>query len=175
MDMQHRWKSIDEIVSFANRLIDSTISEQNSPYRLEELKEGPSKGGFGQYLENAFFGLETNSRAEPDFYPIPLELKATPLKYNAKGDLVPKERLVLNIIDYIETAKETDIYHSHFLMKNAIILIVWYIHGSALNYSDLKIQMTGLWKCLEEDKDQIVSDWNCITQKIKQGNAHYYY
>ncbi len=166
------WTSIDEILDFAANLDDSTIKEQKVSYMAGILKEGHSKGGFGQYLENAFFGIETNSLSAPDFYPIPLELKATPLRYNALGELVPKERLVLNIINYFDTAKEDSIENSHFLMKNAAILLIWYIHESAENYRDFKIKMTGLWECMKEDGDQIRHDWLTIVEKIKQGKAH---
>lgn len=166
------WKSIEQIVRFAENLKDSTIGSQKIAYQAGVLKESPSKGGFGQYLENAFFGIETNNLSEPDFYPIPLELKATPLKYNTSGELVPKERLVLNIINYFDTAKEKSIEYSHFLMKNAAILLIWYIHASAENYRDFQIKLTGLWECMKEDGDQIIQDWETIVNKIKQGKAH---
>ena len=166
------WKSIEQIVKFAENLTESTIGDQRIKHQASFLKEEPSKGGFGQYLENAFFGIETNSLSAPDFYPIPLELKATPLKYNADGLLVPKERLVLNIINYFDTAIEESIESSHFLMKNAAILLVWYIHASAENYRDFKIKLTGLWECMKEDGNQIAQDWTTIVDKIKQGKAH---
>jgi DNA mismatch repair enzyme MutH. len=166
------WKSIEQILDFAKNLEDSSIGEQKKSYPVGILKEGPSKGGFGQYLENAFFGIETNSLSVPDFSPIPLELKATPLKYNTSGELVPKERLVLNIINYYDTAEEESIETSHFMMKNAAILLIWYVHASAENYKDFQIKLTGLWECMKEDCDQITQDWTTIIKKIKQGKAH---
>ena len=94
------------------------------------------------------------------------------MKYNADGLLVPKERLVLNIINYFDTAKEESIESSHFLMKNAAILLVWYIHASAENYRDFQIKLTGLWECMKEDGKQIAQDWTTIVDKIKQGKAY---
>ena len=61
------WTSINEILDFASNLDNSTIKEQKVSYLAGILKEGHSKGGFGQYLENAFFGIETNSLSAPDF------------------------------------------------------------------------------------------------------------
>lgn len=166
------FNSIEEILKFARKLEDSTISDQKVAYRTNSIKTASSKGGFGQYLENAYFGLETNSMSLPDFYPLPLELKATPLKYDSKNKLIPKERLVLNIINYNETGYEYSINSSHFLEKNAKILIVWYIHASAPTYADTKINLVDIWECLEEDRNQIVQDWNTIVNKIKAGKAH---
>ena len=72
-----------------------------------------NKGGLGQLIEKYLFGMDNNSDSEPDFMPAGIELKVTPYK-KIKGDkLSAKERLVLNIIDYMTEYKNT-FRSSHF-------------------------------------------------------------
>lgn len=56
-------------------------------------------------------------------------MKVTPYK-KIKGDkLSAKERLVLNIIDYMTEYKNT-FRSSHFWYKNNKIQLLWYLMGS---------------------------------------------
>ena len=50
---------------------------------------------------------------EADFSEADMELKCTPLNKGAKEQLLIKERLVCNMIDYMEVVNE-DFEHSHF-------------------------------------------------------------
>lgn len=59
------------------------------------------KGGFGTMVEDLYFDYRPNSDAQADFPEAGIELKTTPLKIVQKG-LVSKERLVFNIINYME-------------------------------------------------------------------------
>ena len=131
-----QWKDEEQILRSAQRLEGHTINELGSPYPPDEVREHGGKGGFGQYLENVWFGLGTNSFSRPDFYPVPLELKATPLKRDANNTLVPKERLVLGMINYMDIVKEPSFEESHFLEKNAALLIIWYIHDNAKSFGE---------------------------------------
>ena len=101
------WNSEEEILAFARLLEGKSIDECPRTYRLSSVYEHAGKGGYGQYLENAYFGLETNNLSRPDFYPVQLELKASSLIKNKRtGKLQPKERLVLNVVDYNAVVKE---------------------------------------------------------------------
>ena len=64
------------------------------------------KGNFGQLLEKFYFDYEPNSKAEADFVEVGMELKTCPLKTLKSGEYRSKERLVLNIINYLEVHKE---------------------------------------------------------------------
>lgn len=167
-------EKLDEVVVFALRLEGSTIKEQGSPYSIfaEGVGEesGTGKGSFGQYLEKAYFGIRTNNDSRPDFWPIPLELKASPLKRLKNGRLAAKERIVLNIINYSDMAREV-FENSHFKFKNENILLVWYIHDRELENADKMIDLVGVWRCLEEDYAQIKQDWETIKAKIASGHA----
>jgi DNA mismatch repair protein MutH len=129
------------------------------------------KGNFGQILEKYYFGYEPNSNAEPDFLEAGIELKSSPLKILKNGQFKSKERLVLNIINYLKVHKE-EFETSSFLKKNAHLLLVFYLHNKDLDLLDYLIKLVGDWKYSKEDLIIIKKDWELINQKIKGGKAH---
>lgn len=122
-------------------------------------------------MEKFYFGYEPNSDAEPDFKEAGIELKSSPLKTLKNGEFRSKERLVLNIINYLEVHKE-DFETSSFWKKNAHLLLVFYLHDRDLDLLDYIIKLVDGWKYPEEDLKIIEQDWNFIKQKIKDGKAH---
>ena len=131
-----------------------------------------NKGGLGQLIEKYLFGMDNNSNSEPDFMPAGIELKVTPYK-KIKGDkLSAKERLVLNIIDYMTEYKNT-FRSSHFWYKNNKIQLLWYLWEANKDKKDLIITHEKLLE-LEKNEDlkQIEEDWNFIINKIREGKAH---
>ena len=139
---------------------------------LVSIGEIDNKGGLGQLVEQYLFGIQTNSESEPDFMPAGIELKVTPYKKIKGGKLSAKERLVLNIINYMDEWKN-DFRHSHFWMKNNTIQLLWYLWEPNKDYKNYKITHERLMElALSEDIKQIESDWNFIVNKIKEGKAH---
>lgn len=131
-----------------------------------------NKGGLGQLVEKYLFGMDNNNDSEPDFMPAGIELKVTPYKKIKNGKLSAKERLVLNIIDYM-TEYKNEFRSSHFWYKNNKIQLLWYLWEANKDKKDLIItheQLLELEK--NEDLKQIEEDWNFIIQKIKDGKAH---
>ena len=131
-----------------------------------------NKGGLGQLVEKFLFGIDNNSDSEPDFMPAGIELKVTPYKKIKDGKLSAKERLVLNIIDYM-TEYKNDFKSSHFWYKNNKIQLLWYLWEANKDKKDFIITHEKLLE-LEKNEDlkQIEEDWNYIIQKIKDGKAH---
>ena len=139
---------------------------------LVSVGEIDNKGGLGQLVEQYLFGIQTNSESEPDFMPAGIELKVTPYKKIKGGKLSAKERLVLNIINYMDEWKN-DFRHSHFWMKNNTIQLLWYLWEPNKDFKNYKITHERLMElALSEDIKQIESDWNYIVNKIKEGKAH---
>ena len=64
-----------------------------------------TKGSLGGIIEEALFGIEANGESEPDFIDAGIELKVTPYRRNKDNTLSAKERLVLNMIDYMTEYK----------------------------------------------------------------------
>lgn len=161
--------SADSIIDFAKLLKDQTLREACG---VEIEKHGyKGKGNFGQILEKFYFGYEPNSDAEPDFKEVGIELKSSPLKTLKKGDFRAKERLVLNIINYLEVHKE-EFETSAFWKKNAHLLLVFYLHDKDLDLLDYVIKLVDEWQYPSEDLKIIKHDWELINQKIKDGKAH---
>lgn len=131
-----------------------------------------NKGGLGQLVEQFLFGIQTNSDSEPDFMPAGIELKVTPYKKLKDGKLSAKERLVLNIIDYMNEYKN-EFDSSHFWFKNNTIQLLWYLWEPNKDAKDLKITHEKLLELAKnEDLKQIEEDWKYIIKKIKDGKAH---
>jgi len=161
--------SADSIIEFAKKLKDQTLREACG----EEIEKHGyrGKGNFGQILEKFYFGYEPNSDAEPDFKEAGIELKSSPLKTLKNGEFRSKERLVLNIINYLEVHKE-EFETSSFWKKNAHLLLVFYLHDKDLDLLDYIIKLVADWKYPKEDLKIIRRDWEFINQKIKEGKAH---
>ena len=136
------------------------------------IGEIDNKGGLGKLVEQYLFGIKNNNESEPDFMPAGIELKVTPYKKIKGGKLSAKERLVLNIINYMDEWRN-DFKDSHFWFKNNTIQLLWYLWEPNKDNKDFTITNE---KMLELDKnddlEQIEEDWNYIIKKIKEGKAH---
>jgi len=161
--------SIESIETYAQRLIGRTLREALDVLP-EEIDFSSHKGGFGTVLERHYFGYEPNSRAEPDFAEVGVELKSTPLK-KAGGGLVSKERLVLGQINYMTVVAE-EWESSSFLKKNSHLLLVFYLHEYGKDPRDFVIKVVRLWEFPPEDLEIIRQDWEKIVGKVRDGLAH---
>ncbi|MBE6361428.1 MAG: DNA mismatch repair protein, partial [Treponema bryantii] len=175
-------KNIKSIVEYAQKLENKTIEQVNSEQKsfagkVEKnntnkiVQNNNNKGGFGNYLESAYFGKENDNKSQPDFPEAKLELKASPLKTISNYDIRVKERLVLNHFTYFDLVKE-EFETSHLKYKNENLLLVFYKYEKNKPYGQIEISLADLWQCFKEDEFQIKQDWNTIVQKIKNGKAH---
>ena len=129
------------------------------------------KGNFGQILEKFYFQYLPNSDSEPDFPIAGIELKSSPLKELRNKDYRSKERLVLNIINYFDIAKQ-EFKTSSFWKKNAHLLLVFYLHKGDTNFLDFIIKLVDEWTFPETDLEIIKKDWEFIKNKVSAGKAH---
>ena len=161
--------SAESIVSYAKNLKNKTLKQVCA---IEIETHGfKGKGNFGQILEKFYFGYEPNSKAEADFVEVGMELKSAPLKTLKNGELRAKERLVLNIINYLQVHKES-FETSSFWKKNAHLLLIFYLYDKDLNLLDYLIKLVDNWQYPIEDLKIIKQDWEFINHKIKDGKAH---
>jgi DNA mismatch repair protein MutH len=151
-------------------LIFSIKKDWNEKPDRRERPNHKGKGNFGQILEKFYFDYEPNSDAEPDFKEAGLELKSSPLKILKNGEFRSKERLVLNIINYLEVHKE-EFETSSFWKKNAHLLLVFYLHDKELDLLDYLIKLVDGWQYPSEDLIIIKQDWEFIKQKIIDGES----
>jgi hypothetical protein len=82
-----------------------------------------------------------------------------------------KERLVLNIINYLEVVNQ-QFEDSDFWKKNANILLIFYLHQAGYDVLDYLIKLVDEWNFPSTDLEIIKKDWELIKQKIADGKAH---
>lgn len=132
------------------------------------LKTG--KGAVGTTIEENWFDYTPNSESEPDFPEAGVELKATPYVHGKNG-IRAKERLVCNIINYMEEYDKT-FHTSTFWSKCHTMLLMSYEHRDGVPKGDFTIDEAILFSFPEEDLAIIKQDWETIIGKIRAGEAH---
>lgn len=159
----------NSIIEYAKKLKGKSLREICDSTILEHSYSG--KGNFGQVLEKYYFGYEPNSKSEADFSQIGMELKSSPLKQLKNNEYRSKERLVLNIIDYVNVVNQ-NFEDSDFVKKNASILLIFYLHQAGYDILDLIIKLVDEWSFPSTDLEIIKKDWATINKKIADGKAH---
>ena len=169
MSKYNRGLTKEEIEKISEEVVGKTFGELGEfKYNLDDFNY---KGGMGVLMEENVFQYEANSDANPDFYEAKIELKVTPVKKNKNGTYSAKERLVLNIINYMEEYKNT-FETSSFWHKNKNLNLMFYLWEEGVPRSDYKIIKHLLYTYPEEDLLIIKQDWEVIVNKIRNGLAH---
>ena len=128
------------------------------------------KGAVGTTIEENWYGYTPNSESEPDFPEAGVELKATPYIRGKQG-IRAKERLVCNIINYMEEYTKTFLT-SAFWHKCQTMLLMSYEHRDGVSKGDFTIDAAVLFSFPEEDLVIIKRDWETIMGKVRSGQAH---
>ena len=139
--------------------------------KLSILNEEGNKGALGHVIEENVFGYSRNSNQEKDFPEAGMELKVTPYKKNKNGSYSSKERLVLNIINYM-TEHRYSFYESSFWRKNSDLLLFLYEHLDSLDRKDFIISHIFEMKYSKNELKIIKQDFEIIKNKILEGKAH---
>ena len=169
MKLQYNPSDKNSVIEYAKKLKGKSLRQVCDPEILEHLYSG--KGNFGQALEKFYFGYEPNSLAEADFAQIGMELKSSPLKQLKNDEYRSKERLVLNIINYLNVVNQ-NFETSDFYKKNASILLIFYFHQVGFEILDYIIKLVDEWSFPSTDLEIIKKDWEIIKKKIAEGKAH---
>lgn len=122
------------------------------------------------YAWESWFGVESNSEAHADLPEVGIELKATGVKQTKNGPSA-KERLVLNIINYIEEY-DSSFETSSFWLKNRYMELGFYGYDKTVDWKDWIILKSVLFTYPEKDLLIIKDDWEKIHRYIKSGRAH---
>ena len=102
------------------------IYKENNIEITEKLTK--SKNFIGDAFE-LWMKVPKNSRAEADIPEAGVELKATPYKLLKSGKKSAKERLVLNIINYMDEANK-NFETSSFKHKDKLMELIFYCHNN---------------------------------------------
>lgn len=157
--------SAQSILDYGMKLLGHSLRELHPDAKIFN-----GKGGLGTSVEYYHYDYEPNSESRPDFPEAGLELKCTPLKLLADNSMGSKERLVLNIINFIEEADKT-FETSSFWNKNKFLLLMFYLHESGVDPVDMLFKLIRTWKFPEEDLKIIRDDWDKIHSMILAGKA----
>ncbi|PLS29218.1 Sau3AI family type II restriction endonuclease [Bifidobacterium parmae] len=169
------YSSLDEVMTSLLSAKDKTFRELDKTGRA--LKGG-NKGSLGQIIEESVLGYAINSDAEPDIRigDTSYELKVTPLKHIKKGkETSAKERLVIDIINYMALADETDFESSKMWDKAKNVILVYYYDDRIDKQQELRIDCKVLASYLlryqTNDLETIKEDWETIRAKVASGHA----
>ncbi|HLR67997.1 MAG TPA: MutH/Sau3AI family endonuclease, partial [Virgibacillus sp.] len=121
--MSFKYESIEELVSYAKEAEGQYLVEIDT----KDIINKTNKGSVGAVIEQSFFGYSANSKAEADFADVGIELKTTGVVRQKRGTIAAKERLVLNIINYMDEVNR-DFLTSSFWSKNNKLLIFFYTY-----------------------------------------------
>jgi len=115
------YRTKESILRRAQEVIGIPLKDVDTTGRL-----ATGKGAIGTVIEESWFGYSPNSESEPDFPEAGVELKVTPYLRGRNG-IRAKERLVCNIINYMEEYDKT-FHTSAFWHKCETILLMSYEH-----------------------------------------------
>lgn len=163
-----QYKSIEEVLNIANTASGHQFKQYDKHNRLASRG---NKGGLGQIIEEGLFGYEINSNPEADFKELGLELKVTPIKENKNGTYSAKERLVLNIIDFMSEYKYV-FEDSAFWRKNERLLLMFYLWEKEKSRDEYHILKSIVHEFSDKDFEIIRQDWEYIVERILKGEAH---
>lgn len=176
-----KWESKESLLKYARKLEGTSVREANGihlqlgDYVMESSPEYGveyrGKGGYGEFIEENYFGKANDTASKPDFSEVGVELKVVPLKVNNNKEVKVKERIVLNKFRYNDIVNER-FETSHFILKNAVLLLIFYYHNPLLPMEDKVVNLVDLWEVLKHDINQIKADWEYIVEKVKEGKAH---
>ena len=161
------YETVDEIVAMAKSVERKYFSEIDKHDRLGKN----TKGMYGHIIEESLYGYDINSNPEADFANLGVELKVTPIKQLKSGLYSAKERLVLNIINYMDEVHLT-FETSSFLNKNNTLLLLFYLWEESSDSKDFEILKAHLMEHTADDLEIFKNDWQIIVDKIKAGKAH---
>ena len=155
----------EEILKHAQEAIGIPLKDIDKTGRL-----ATGKGAIGTVIEESWYGYSPNSESEPDFPEAGVELKVTPY-IRGKNGIRAKERLVCNIINYMEEYDKI-FQTSSFWHKCNTMLLMSYEHLKNIPKGEYRIDAAILFQFPDEDLVIIEQDWNKIMNKVRDGKAH---
>ena len=174
MNRKYNPKSAQSIFHFSRGLLHKSLADAikaiDPDINIENVTQR-GKGGLGQLVEKFYYGYEPNSNPEADFPEAGVELKTTPLKKSIQGELLIKERLVCDMIDFCQIVN-VPFEESAFYKKSILMLILFYLHANGKKLHELEFLFSVLWQLKSKDLLIIKHDYEIIVNKIRAGKAH---
>lgn len=176
----HVFSSIDELWEKLRAAEGKSIRDIDLTGRADKKN---NKGFQGTVFEESVVRYKANSDPNPDLLVggIPYELKMTPLRHYSKRnkksadfDFYAKERLVIDIINYLKLPDE-HFYTSTFWRKAKNIVIVYYIDDRRDRKNqprdECKVYKSVILDYHNQELATIREDWQFIHDKVAAGHA----
>ena len=128
------------------------------------------KGGLGNKIEEIHYKLNNNNISAPDVANLGVEIKTNPLYQKLDNALVPKERVVLGMIDFTTLTNE-DFESSSYIRKNRLILFNMYLYVREKKDYDYKFVLNDIIRLTNDDLNVIKKDWEFIREKTRRLDA----
>ncbi len=147
-----------------------TIGQIKDELNIERSKM--VKGASGLIVEN-LLGIQNNNRDEADIPEIGCEIKILPLQKNKDGAIKAKEPTAIQMINYMEVAKET---WETAKLRGKIAFTFWVVYlakkdGKSLNQNDYVIVDYFLDHPNDVQNGVFKKDWEEIQEYIRTGRA----
>ena len=162
-----RMRPLFDIISKAKG---KTIGQIKDELSIERSKM--VKGASGLIVEK-LLGFENNNHDSADIPEIGCEIKILPLQKNRDGTIKAKEPTAIQMINYIEVAKET---WETAKLRGKIALTFWVVYlaktsGKAMEQNDYVIVDYFLDHPNDVQNGIFRKDWENIQEYIKTGRA----
>lgn len=169
--MTFKYDTIEDLIGYSKEAEGEYLKDIDN----KNLINKTNKGVVGSVIEQSFFGYAANSKAEADFSDIGVELKTTGIIKQKRGTLAAKERLVLNIINYMDEVNRSFLTSSLWTKNNKLLIFFYtYVRDEKgkPDYPYFQIVRTVLHEFNDIDLEIIKQDWNIIQDKVRNGLAH---
>ena len=155
-----------EIATKASGLIGRPLASLSRHPALRSPSSSATKGVVGGIYE-AYFGIEPNQRAEPDFVGAGIELKSVPILLNGT-EARAKERISLGMIDWASLPKESW-ETAHARRKLEHLMLIFYRWSPLRPIGYFETLVAGLWKPDANTLAAIAQDWMDIQRLAIEG------
>jgi len=161
MPFNYRTAAQDEIENEGRWLVGRTLDELETSTNLTRPSSPATKGMVGRAIE-AYFGIEQNSRHEPDFRGAGIELKSVPIQ-RTRAEARAKERISLGMIDWVNLPLETW-STATARQKLEHLMLVFYEWSPFRPMGFFKVLAAGIWTPDAASLEAIERDWTTIRQ-----------
>lgn len=158
------------IIKRAKEAIGLTIEEMLYETNNNIKENFKNKGGVGNIIESAWFGIKPNNLAEPDFTASGIELKIIPLVETKNKQYRVKERTKICSINY-NTLINENWKTSHVKNKINKILFMYYVYNKNNRMKSI-IKKIDLFKLELNNESMIRKDWLKVYDYVIEGKAH---
>lgn len=139
---------------------------------LEIHTKTMKKGASGLIIEN-LLGVKNNNKDDADIPEIGCEIKVLPLQINKNGEIKAKEPTAIQMINYLDIAKEN---WETAKIRKKITLTFWVVYlakinGRSLSQDEYKIIDYFLDKPSDDVNSIFKEDWEMIKDYIIRGYA----